>query len=306
MVEKLMDIRTSEYWLSWFDRTLAVISDYAINVIASILVIFLAHFISAQIKKFYKKHLYQDSSNQVHNINSVIAFTLRILCLLIGYFIAIHLLGLQGVLTQILASAGVIGIVVGFATKETIGNFFSGMLVNILVPFKVNDWVNINGQYGCVEKIGTFVTTVLTEDGQRVHIPNQLIYSQNVINYSSLGKRVAVVSTGVSYGDDLQKVKAVALDEIGKLSGLLLDEENQPHFFFTEIGASTYNFELRVWVEFIDHDQYLECIHQMIMAIKKRFEQEDISIAYNVTTLDFGVKGGVNLYDNPIQIKQLN
>ncbi len=63
------------------------------------------------------------------------------------------------------------------------------MLVNILVPFKVNDWVNINGQYGCVEKIGTFVTTVLTEDGQRVHIPNQLIYSQNVINYSSLGKK---------------------------------------------------------------------------------------------------------------------
>ena len=54
-----------------------------------------------------------------------------------------------------------------------------------------------------------------------------------------------------------------------------------------------------MWVEFIDHDQYLECIHQMIMAIKKRFEQEDISIAYNVTTLDFGVKGGVNLYDNP-------
>ena len=55
VVEKLIPMKTSEYWLSWFDRTLAVISDYAINVIASILVIFLAHFISAQIKKFYKK-----------------------------------------------------------------------------------------------------------------------------------------------------------------------------------------------------------------------------------------------------------
>lgn len=305
MVEKLMDIRTSEYWLSWLEKTAITVSDYALNLVVSLFVILIAHFISAKIRSFYKKHIEQQGKN-IHNIHLFIAFSLRVLCLLTGYFIAIHLLGLESVLTQVLASAGVIGIVVGFATKETISNFFSGMLVNVLVPFKVKDWVNINGQYGVVENVGTFVTTLLTVEGQRVHIPNQLIYSQNVVNYSSLGKRMAIVSSGVSYGDDLNKVEQVALDELSKISGIIVQQPYQPRIFFTDIGASTYDFQLQVWIVFSDHDQYLTTMHQVIKAIKVRFEQEDISIAYNVTTLDFGVKGGVNLYDNPLSIKSLN
>lgn len=292
---------SNEHWLVWLEKVTTVISHYALNIVASVVVIIVAHYVSTKIRNFYRKQILRIDKGK-HNINIFIAFILRIFCLLSGYFIAIHLLGLESVLTQVLASAGVIGIVVGFATKETIGNFFAGMLVNILVPFKINDWVNINGQYGKVESVGTFVTILLTEEGQRVHIPNQLIYSQNVINYSSVGKRMAVVSTGVSYGDDLEKVEKVALDELQHITGVLLTEPDQPQLLFTEIGASTYNFDLRVWIKFDDQDQYLRIIHRVIMALKKRFEQEDISIAYNVTTLDFGVKGGVNLYDKPLKI----
>ena len=75
-------------------------------------------------------------------------------------------------------------------------------------------------------------------------------------------------------------------------------------FYYTNIGGSTYNFMLRFWVQFDSNDDYCRGMNDAIMQIKKRFEQENISIAYPVTTLDFGVKGGINIFDKPIQIKE--
>jgi small conductance mechanosensitive channel len=74
-------------------------------------------------------------------------------------------------------------------------------------------------------------------------------------------------------------------------------------FFFTKIGNSTYNFQLRFWIEFNSNNDFQKAMSDIIIRIKKRFEQENISIAYPVTTLDFGVKGGVNLFDRDIIFK---
>lgn len=74
-------------------------------------------------------------------------------------------------------------------------------------------------------------------------------------------------------------------------------------FYFTSIGNSTYNFEVRFWIHFSQQKDYLNAMSETIIRIKKRFEDENISIAYPVTTLDFGVKGGLNLFDNPINLQ---
>ncbi|ETN96633.1 small-conductance mechanosensitive channel [Zhouia amylolytica AD3] len=105
----------------------------------------------------------------------------------------------------------------------------------------------------------------------------------------------------MSYGDDLERVKSVAMDEVKKIEELLPEEGID--FYFTAIGDSTYNFMLRYWVQFNSNDDYCKGMNDVIIRIKKRFEQEGISIAYPVTTLDFGVKGGVNLFDKEINIK---
>lgn len=75
-------------------------------------------------------------------------------------------------------------------------------------------------------------------------------------------------------------------------------------FFYTEIGGYSYNFILRFWIQFSDDRQYLEAMSECIMRMKKRYEQENISLAYPVTTLDFGVKGGVNIFDKHLKIQQ--
>ncbi|QDJ13339.1 mechanosensitive ion channel protein MscS [Mergibacter septicus] len=297
----------SAYFIDLVEKWSDIIFIYLIKIVLAALVIAVTYYFGKKIRYLYEvksKNYFAER----HHLNKFIAFCLSFSFMIVGYFIAIHILGLEGLLTQLLASAGVIGIVIGFATKETTANFFSGILINIQVPFKVGDWVTINGQYGQVKQIGSLLTIIMTVEGQNVYIPNQLIYTGNVVNYSSSGKRMAIVSTGVSYGDDLDKVKKVVMDCVPQIEGVITESEDElflPRLFFTNIGSSTYNFELRIWINFESHNQYMKAINDGIVLLKKRFEEEDICIAYEVTTLDFGVKGGVNLYDKPISFSEV-
>lgn len=256
----------------------------------------LAKFIKKISSNFYTKTI-KAHADVVKIITSVIYFTLVIS----GVFLSLQILGLEKMLTKLLAGAGIIGIVAGFAFKDIASNYFSGLILKVQRPFSENDWVEINGTYGIVLKTGWITTSIKTVPGQEVFVPNQLIYNGNFTNFSTWKKRRIILKTGVSYGDDLEHVKTVALDEIKKIKQLLPDEGID--FYFTDIGASTYNFMVRYWVEFHSNDDFCKGMNDAIVGIKKRFEQENISVAYPVTTLDFGVKGGVNLFDKPVNIQ---
>lgn len=97
--------------------------------------------------------------------------------------------------------------------------------------------------------------------------------------------------SGIAYGDDLDHVKAVALDETKQVKSLLATETIE--FYFTDIGNSSYNFMLLFWIKFDSDKDFCNAMSDIIMQIKKRFKKENISISYPVTTLDFGVKGGL-------------
>ncbi|MFV0589832.1 MAG: mechanosensitive ion channel family protein [Draconibacterium sp.] len=219
----------------------------------------------------------------------------------IGIFLALHILGLDKPIEKLLAGAGIVGIIAGFAFKDIASNMFSGLLVDFQRPYKVGNWVEIAGNYGVVIDINWQTTKIKTVPGQEVIVPNQIIYNASFTNYSTWGKRRIVFESGVAYGDDLEHVRSVALDEVKKIPELLLDEGVD--FYYTEISGSAYNFMLRYWVKFESNDDFCRGMNDAIMRIKKRFEQENISIAYPVTTLDFGVKGGVNLFDKNINVK---
>ncbi|MGG8495593.1 mechanosensitive ion channel family protein [Tenacibaculum sp. TC6] len=237
-----------------------------------------------------------------NDISGIIGSLIYFYFILTGVFLALQTIGLEKVLTHLLAGAGIVGIIAGFAFKDIASNIFAGLLLKIQHPFKKGDWVNIDNCYGVVANVGWITTTVKTIPGQEVFIPNQIIYSNTFTNFSTYHKRRVILKSGVSYGDDLEHVKNVAIDEVKKLEELLPNEEVD--FYFTEIGNSTYNFQLRFWIKFNNNNDFQKAMSNSIIRIKKRFEQENISIAYPVTTLDFGVKGGVNLFDKEITIKQ--
>ena len=281
---------------NWEESVLDYLPDVFLAIVILILFILLAKFVKRITLKFYAKNI------KVHpDIASIIASIIFFFFILSGVFLALQILGLEGVLTKMLAGAGIVGIVAGFAFKDIASNLFAGLFLKMHRPFKKGDWVNIDNSYGVVEELGWITTTINTVPGQEVFVPNQLIYNSTFTNFSTFHKRRIILESGVSYGDDLEHVKSVALDEVKKIEELLPNEKMD--FFFTKIGNSAYNFQLRFWIEFNSNDDFQKAMSDIIIRVKKRFEQENISIAYPVTTLDFGVKGGVNLFDRDIIFK---
>ncbi|CAA0157351.1 mechanosensitive ion channel family protein [Tenacibaculum maritimum] len=266
------------------------------------LIVFLAFYYLAKAVKTYSLKFYSKIFTRSKDIAQFISLGIYMLLMLSGIFLALEILELEGLLTKLLAGAGIVGIVAGFAFKDIASNAFAGFLVNMQKPFKQGDWVNLNDNFGVIKEIGWITTSIKTVSGQEVFVPNQLIYNNSFINYSTFKKRRIILQSGVSYGDDLELVKKVTLNEIHQIDRLLKNEEID--FYFTSIGGSAYNFEVRFWIRFYKNTDYLNAMSEAIMRIKKRFEEEQISIAYPVQTLDFGVKGGVNIFDNPIELKK--
>lgn len=293
-MDKYFDIESS--LAKWTEQLV----DYLPRVVLAILVLVIFRLVG----RFFRKHsrnLVTKLSGGRADFSSFLSSMIYVFFLIAGLFVALEILQLEGVLAKLIAGAGVVGIIAGFAFKDIASNAFAGLLVNMQRPYKEGDWVNLNGQFGTIQNIGWIATSIKTVTGQEAFVPNQLVYNNVLLNYSSYGKRRVVLEGGVSYGDDLDRVKQVALDEIKKVTGIKLDQEIQ--FYYTNIGSSTYDFILRFWIDFKHQTDYLESKSDTIMRIKKRFEQEDISLAYSVMTLDFGVKGGVNLFDQAIQTK---
>ncbi|WP_227430974.1 mechanosensitive ion channel family protein [Psychrobacter sp. I-STPA6b] len=278
--------------------------DYIPNIFLSIIVMLL-FFIIAKIAKKYIFKIYSTATAKTNNNYIEIAYIFSIVIygffIISGVFIALQILGLEKVLTKLLAGAGVLGIIAGFAFKDVASNLFAGLLLKVQQPFGKDDWVEIDNTYGKVIELGWITTTIKTVPGQQVFVPNQLIYNNTFTSYTAFHKRRVIFESGVSYGDDLELVKRAALEEARLVESVLPDEPID--FYFTEIGSSTYNFQLRFWIHFENNVDYKQASSDIIMRIKKRFEKEDICIAYTVTTLDFGVKGGVNVFDKPLQIE---
>ena len=263
--------------------------------------VLIAFLFLARMGKKMGLHLYSKSTKAHYHIANVIASLIYFFLILSGIFLALKIVGLEQMLTHLLAGAGVIGIIAGFAFKDIASNIFAGLLLNIQRPFKKEDWVQIGDSFGVVLEVGWITTSVKTVPGQEVFVPNQLIYNSSYTNFSRFSKRRIILESGVSYGDDLEHVRAVALDEVKKVESLLPHEDVD--FYYTGIADSTYTFELRFWIAFTTNNDFKKALSDIIMQIKKRFEQENISIAYSVTTLDFGVKGGVNLFDQELKFK---
>lgn len=265
------------------------------------IIVLLAFIVLAKVAKILCLRFYAKAIKVHPEVAGLVSAIIYFFFMLSGVFLALQVVGMEKFLTHLLAGAGIIGIVAGFAFKDVASNIFAGLLLKIQNPFKKDDWVEIDNSYGVILEVGWITTKIKTVPGQEVYVPNQLIYNNIFTNFSTFKKRRIILETGVSYGDDLDHVKAVALDEIKKVAELLPDEDID--FYFTEIGGSSYNFQLRFWIKFETNNDYQKAMSDSIIRIKKRFEQENISVAYPVTTLDFGVKGGVNLFDKEVQIK---
>jgi small conductance mechanosensitive channel len=235
----------------------------------------------------------------------LISRIIRIAVLLAGVVVALGVMNLDKALASILAGAGIVGLALGFAFQDLAGNLISGvgLAIHQRWPFKIGDVVETNDVFGVVEKIHLRTSIIRTLDGKMVVLPNKQIYQNKVVNYSASGTRRVDLECGVSYGDDLDKVKRVVTETLDAIEGR--DRSRDVEVFFKGFGSSSVDLVGRFWVDYREHRDFLDARSRAIAAIRKAFDANDIVIPFPIRTLDFGIRGGQPLAES-LPIRALN
>lgn len=268
------------------------------NLLLAVLILIVGIYISRLIARVSRRVI--DKLAHVDVITNLGASFIYITGIGISIFTALSVLQLDKALTSLLAGAGIVGLALAFAFQDIAANFMSGILLSMRRPLRVGDIVKLQDYMGRVESVNLRDVTLLTFQGQMVIIPNKEVMQNPIENYSLLGRRRMDLSVGVSYGEDLQKVKDVTMAAVEDISGLAPDETVS--FFYQEFADSSINFTLRLWASTPDQPDYLRVRSEAIMKIKKAYDENGITIPFPIRTLDFGIKGGQKLDEMPLTI----
>ena len=200
----------------------------------------------------------------------------RILVIAGGVFLLLSVWKIN--ITPLLASAGIAGVAVALAAKETLSNFFGGVTVLLDQPYKVGDYIVLDsGERGEVVDIGLRSTRILTRDDVQISIPNAIITNTKVINESAPEPRFRVrIKVGVAYGSDVDQVEEILLN-VARNNPHLSDQP-EPKVRFRDFGDSSLDFELLCWAHQPQDKGII--IHELNREIYKSFAQTGIVIPF--------------------------
>lgn len=226
-------------------------------------------------------------------VNQILSYAVYFALIAIGTFVALGILGLQKTVTSLLAGAGIVTLALGFAFQDIAANLMAGVYLSVQRPFRPGHIIETKDFFGTVKRIHLRWTEIRTQQGQVVLIPNKQVFENPIMNYSASGKRRVDLRLGVSYGDDLEKARRLAIRAVEGISTRLPDTEVE--LFYEEFGESSINFVVRFWIAYVKQPDFLQAQSEAIERIKKAFDEGGVTIPFPIRTLEFAAKGGENL-----------
>jgi Small-conductance mechanosensitive channel len=211
--------------------------------------------------------------------SSILKASIVVFVSIIGLFIAFQSIGLS--ITPLITTLGVGTVVIGLALQDTLSNFLSGFYILVSKNIRVGDYIKFDVYEGYVEDIYWRTTHIRTLSGNVIVVPNSKLTSSVITNYHLPYENMAVIfSFSVGYKEDLERVEKLLIETakevVNKVEGA--DKSYEPVVRYRSFGSSGIDLSLVVKAkEFLN--QYL-IIHELIKAIKKRFEEENIEIPY--------------------------
>lgn len=203
-VHTLVSNRFKEQWQS-FLRTIPII-------ILSLLILMVFWIISLIATATSRKYL---NSRELHPLLSrVISRGIAFLCLLVGIYFILKLLGLTTIAFTILGGTGVLGIILGIAFKNITENFLASILLSVQNPFKNNDLIEVAGVTGYVQGLTIRATLLMTQDGHEVQIPNAVVYQNTIYNFTSNPKRRETFSIEIASSCSISAAQELALSTL--------------------------------------------------------------------------------------------
>lgn len=220
-------------------------------------------------------------------VAELLAQTVKVIFIVFGLILALSLIGAETILGTLLGGAGVIGIAVGFAVKDTIENYIASLMLSIRQPFRARDHILINNQEGIVVRLTSRATILMTLDGNQLRIPNAEVFKATILNYTKNPERRFTFELGVDANDDPLAAIKVGIDAICQL-GFALDKPKVTAVI-KEVGESNIVLQFQVWVNQLEAD-FSKARSIAIRETKHALEDQGFSLPEPIYQLRFNHK----------------
>jgi small conductance mechanosensitive channel len=241
------------------------------NIVIALLIFYVGKFVIRLVVRGLRKVMRKQEVDKT--LETFVCNLVRVVLLVVVIIAAIGALGIQT--TSFIAIFGAAGLAVGLALQGSLSNFAAGVLIVLFRPYRVGDFVEAAGIAGVVEQVQILTTVLKTGDNKQIIVPNGQIMDSIITNYSANDTRRVDMVVGVSYDDDLDKVRAT-IQELIDAEERILDEP-APTIAVSELADSSVNFVVRPWVKTPD---YWGVMFDLTEAIKKRFDRDGISFPF--------------------------
>jgi small conductance mechanosensitive channel len=241
------------------------------NIVLALIVFAIFFFVARAIKRLVKR--LTRNRRQARNLGLVLGRLAQGTTILVGLFVALSIViptFRAGDLVQLL---GISGVAIGFAFRDILQNFLSGILILLTEPFQIDDQIVFNNFEGTVENIETRATTIRTYDGRRIVIPNSQLFTNSVTVNTAFDNRRIEYDVGIGYGDDIDLAKQLMLEAIYSVDEVLKDPA--PDVLVMELAESTVNIRARWWIKPPRRIDDLKSRDKVISAIKQKLYVEN-------------------------------
>lgn len=215
----------------------------------SVVVLIVALTVAGWLRKFSHRQLKMRMDDPL--LAQFFARIIRWTIIIIGFLIILNIVGLSEAAGSLLAGAGITAFIIGFAFKDIGENFLAGILMAFKRPFRIGDTVETGGITGKIIGLNLRDTQIKTFDGKDVYVPNGQIMKNPIINYTIDGFLRLDFSIGLDYGSDIEQATEIIFNTLRRIKGILW-EEKSPQIIISDLGASTINLTIYLWIDTFD------------------------------------------------------
>ncbi len=253
----------------WYDGFAKFTPNLIVGIIVFLFFLLFSSFLTKITIKLLKKYL----PNKADTVSSFVG-GIRFVILLIGTFISLEIMGLSGFLWKFIGSLGVAGVVAGVALKDLVSSIFSGMLIGIDKAFKVGDYITIGNYSGNVQEIGFLTTKIITDDGRKVYIPNQTIFSGPFYNVSDSPQRRIIFDFDIPADANVVKAKEVLLAKLDAIDQV--DSQRKPVILITNLKNGNFTLQVQFWLKV--GESITQAKSDALLTIKQTLDDENIKL----------------------------
>lgn len=254
------------------DQLLDASLNFSLNLLSAIVILAIGLYFAGYMGRLTRQRL-EAIDKFDRTLIPVLAQIVRFVCVVLVLVVVLAQFGVQT--TSIIAVLGAAGLAIGLALQGTLQNVAAGIMLLILRPFKVGDYIEAGDDGGTVDAIGLFQTRMHRVDDVFVAVPNASIWSGKIVNYSMRPRRRLDILVGISYDDDIDKAVEVLRDLISSDPRVIAKPE--PLVVVKNLGDSSVDLEIRAWTK---RTVYWDLRFDMIRAIKYALDEAGISIPY--------------------------